>query len=412
MSSPSSAGGAAAISIVLILAACGAGDNTSAIDESSAGEPSTMSTAQSATPSTTTPPASSRPETTTTTTTGTTPTQPPSGAIALDLGELPTLVADVVDAVAGDEDVYVVASEFFGFGFPIEPPNGSTLHRASATMSNVDELDRWSLAYSVVTADGAIEDIDIDIDGYGPGSIAVTDRYDPIMTELDFSRNGATASDPGDKGGPNSVNHVYIPAEEDQIVNGVSGRLPNIKIWAAEDIVGGSYSDNIEILAGYRYTYDFETAAGAASPVPLIEALLGEVPVPGVATLDEVRLDMAHRSDDSFDRELGTTYVSIRISWALPNGTFDDAVSFLADPGVFDTSSVLIAAGQNFFDEGSYEPAVLEERYRGRQDLAVLLLERYEGMLTIWPADDSSDEKLELSMELNPNAAVLEPPTS
>lgn len=401
------------LAVVGLLAACG-GDSS---DDDSSAQPSTttspqVSTTQGSDASTTTTTEPESPttegETTTTTTAETTTTTTPSAA-TLDLAEVPAFVADIVDAVAGTEDAYDLAAEFFGFGFEVTPPEGSTFYEGSVSLSAAEETARWSTSYSVIAPGGVVEDVDISLDDNGPGAAALAARYDPMMAELGFERTASTGSDPGDPGGPNSLNYVYEPPNDQQTINGVTGRLPNIKVWIEEDVTGASYRDGEDLQGGYSFDYDLVTTPGGGAPSPFVAAILQELPVPADAFLSTVRVRTNHRFADSFDIDRGSVYVTASFFWELAAGSFDSVVDFYSDPALLDGSASLSVGEPSFFDEGFYEPAELQEGFEGRYELAILLAQRYGADLTIHPADDSNNETLEFRIELNPNDELLEP---
>ena len=48
------------------------------------------------------------------------------------------------------------------------------------------------------------------------------DFYDPIMADLGWTYSNSTGSDPGDEGGPHSINHVYQSDAETLVVDGLT----------------------------------------------------------------------------------------------------------------------------------------------------------------------------------------------
>ncbi len=403
------------VAAMLVLGACG-GDSPSGEEaEASAttANDASTTTAQQTEPSggaaeastTTSTPITTVAEATTST------TDPVALVQVLALADIPDCIAGMVDAAAGTADTLALATEFFGFGYEIAPPDGSRFHRADVRLRASAESQRWSISYGVIAPDGIVDDVDINLEDNGPGAVGLANRYDQIMAGLGFTRIGTTGSDPGEPGGPNSLNHVYSPVDDQQIINGVPGRLPNIKIWIEEDIVGGSYSDDIEILGGYSYDYDYETQPGAGSPVPLIGALLEELPLPEGVALTDARVGVNRRDPDSFNYDLGTPYVTIALEWTLPSGTFDNAVEFYSDPTLLGNSAIFMAAEASFFDEGHYEPSTVENGSGGHQDLPMLLLQRYSARFSVGPSTESDPETLEFRLELNPNSPVLDPPS-
>jgi hypothetical protein len=396
--------------IAFLAAACGGGgdDGSAPVTTADSSVTAAPTTELSGDPTSTT----AAPTTAAPTTAAPTTTAAPPAARAFDLSTLPDLV-HLADEAHGNPAIapLEVAQQIIGFGYDIPSPDGSSLHSVSAsTFGGSEDSVSWTFNYETVAADGVVEDVDITLEGSGPGAVALSTHYDPIMAALGFGRNGSTGSDPGDPGGPNSLNHVYPPEHDRQVLNGVPGRIPNVKIWVNEDINGGSYSDDVEIAGGYAFDYSFQVAPGVI-PVPLLAGLADALPLPEGAVLDDARIRLHRRSEGSFSIELGNTYLQASLEWLLPDGGFDPAVAMYADTTVFTDPTTLAAAEPSFFNEGQFEPTEMGESFEGRMQIGVLLLERYEGRLTVLPATDDGDAaKLRLEVDLNPNVTVLAPP--
>ncbi|MEZ5279508.1 MAG: hypothetical protein R2770_03470 [Acidimicrobiales bacterium] len=391
----------------LVLTACGGGSSS---DQTSA------TTAPQTDQTTTTPPATTpeqaesdttaangSQDSSTTTMAETTTTTVPTPVVVFELATLPQLVADAVAATQGEGDALEVAERLGGFAFEIAPPDGSVLHELSTTMFGSADSARWSYRYGVIAAGGVVEDVDISLDDNGPGAVALAAYYDPIMGALGFERNGSTGSDPGDPGGPNSLNHVYDPADEQLLLNGVEGRVPNVKIWVDEDVTGGSYSDDIEIQGGYWFDYDFQVPPGAVAS-PLLSEIAAAVPVPVGALLTDARLSLHKRFEDSFSYDLGPAYVTISLTWQLPEGSHDQAMAYYADSATFEGNNTFVIGEASFFDATIYEPSEWGETFDGH-GMDLMMLERYAASLELTEDDDGTVE-LELDIELNPTDQV------
>lgn len=409
----------------LVLGACG-GDNDASSAVTSA--PPTATVAATATTATTAPatqpttdPGDAAAATTSpmtgapATTAASATTVPAPEPTEFDLAELPALVEQLTDITAIDPLAYAMA---LGFPLDVPVPDGSTLYRVDITVDTRDEatdggaVREVGIEYSVIAPGGTVPDVDIEADDNGPGSVHVTEIWDPIMADLGYERKNSTASDPGDPGGPNSVNHVYVPTDAATMtINGVAADIGTVFVWAAEDMTGASYdSSNPPLEAGYRIDVSADVAADAV-PIPLLAAIADAMPVPDGAELVDASLRLQQRTADSFDADQGLDYLDLTIEWAAaPGATPDQLAAFYADQADFD-GDVLIAAEPSFFNEGTYEPAEVSSYGDTDYRLPVLLLARYEGVLSLSaPTDDGEPAELSYRITLNPTDSVLSPP--
>lgn len=396
-------------SLAIIAVACGGGGEEPA--PVATGDSSVTVAAPTTTPASTATPTTATPTTTPATTAAPTTSAAPTPQ-AFDLAALPELV-QLADESVGDTDAEAVevAQQIVGFAYDVPSPEDSTLYGVSALLFSASEGGGvWNFSYEVLAQDGAVADVDITLDDNGPGAVGLAVAYDPVMAALGFDRKGTTGSDPGDPGGPNSLNHVYVPDVDQQTLNGVPGRLPNIKIWVREDIVGGAYSSAIEIAGGYSFDYSFHTPPESAIPVPLLASLADAVPLPEGVLLSGARLRLERREPDSYGSERGLNYLRATLEWELPDGGFDEAVLLYADPSVFSDEQTLAAAEPSFFQEGKFEPSEFRETFDGRHSVDVLLLQRYAGQLTVLPAtEDGEPAEVRVEIDLDPEVAILTP---
>lgn len=412
--------------IGLIGAACGGGSDESAPAADSAGTTTTATTttdaADDSLPSATEAPATSSTEQPPATDPA--PTRPPSTEpaatttteaplpepVTFDLATLPDLIA-LADQATIDPTVspLAIVQQMVGFPFAIPVPEGSTLYTASAGF----RTETFDFGYRAIAPGGAVPDIDINLDDNGPGSVEIIEIWDPVMAQLGFERNNSTASDPGDPGGPNSVNHVYTAAEPATVINGVAGELSPVFVWSDEDLTGGSYSDDREILAGYRIDFDFDVVSGQGIPIPIVNALLEQLPLPDGLALREISVDLNQRAPDAYLADRGLNYISMRITWEAPADLLDDVITFYTEPAtLFADESTLMAGEEDWTDEGTIERTGLADYGTGSKRLALLLVQRYEATLGIdASSDDVQPMSLTFSVDINPIAPELALPT-
>lgn len=401
------------VAVALGLAACGGSSSDTAA--------TTATTAAAAVPADSTepvateqpvtePPATEAPATTSAPTTTMAPAPEP-----FDLSSLPALVA-AADAAATDAtiDPFSVVDDIVGLPLPIPVPEGSTLYQFDVDRYQIpeDDIVGWSTRYDVIAPGGVVDDIDLDLDGNGPGSQQVIDLFDPIMSDLGFERKNSTASDPGDSGGPSSVNHVYVALDPAIDVHGTEVLLDPVFIWSSEDINGWAYRDTRPELAGYSVDVGFETAQDDTIPFPLAEALLEAFPLPDGVELNDVMMSMRNRDADAFSIDDGATYIEVVFAWDAPADALDEVTAFYADPtSVFIDEAVFMAGEDDFFDDGTIartEPYVYDTT--GLR-LDVLLLQQYGGLFGIDASEDGVEPvELQLSITLNPNDTPLEFP--
>lgn len=397
------------VAIVVALTSCGGGSDDPGT-EPAAGPTSTGAVAatEPTTPPATDPPATVPPATVPPT------TEPAPRPVVFDLAELPAAIETLeTDVATGDP--LAVARLLGGFPLEVPVPAGSTLTRFD---TDVDALADGGLSvefgYAVIAPGATVPDIDITLDDNGPGSVQIVEIWDPIMTALGFDRTASTASDPGDPGGPNSVNHVYVPGEAaPTTVNGVPADVGNVFVWSTEDVTGAVYGSNpTDPLGGYRVDVDADLGPGAPIPVPLLAAIVPELPLPDTVTFDSATVRLESRSETAYEIDRGAVYLDVYVEWTAAEGvTTDDLAAFYADPSIV-TGDVLRAAEPSFFDEGVWEPAELSPYGDADYRLPILVLDRYEGRLGIEEAYTEGDPaSVWFRITLNPTDLRLTAPT-
>jgi len=377
MANPRLRAAVAVAAVALFAAACG----------SETTEPPAETTSSTTTTSTTLLP--------TTSTVATTTTEPePVGPISLALDEVPALVLAWGD---GTGDPLELAQEIIGFPLPIPtPPNTSAL-AISVDMfgGDLESPWEWDWTYEVLSSD-PMPEIDIHAAEDTPGEIALREFYDPIMAELGWTYSGSTGSDPGDVGGPNSINHVYQSDEPTLTVNGLTAAPLPAFVWADEEQVFG------EGVPGYQIDVPFEFEPDLI-PVPIVQTIINELPDLLGAQIVDVDILSVVRPESSFDAEHGLRYFEFSVEWALSPGTSAEVKQALSiDLG----PSAFFPGEESFFDPGfveATEPRIFGDGWTQ----PMVFLDRYEGSAQV-SGDDSVGATLEIDVRFEPNRTVLE----
>lgn len=373
--------------LALLAAGCGGGGDADTTD------PPTTTAAASATsaPSSTAgPPAS----TTTEAQPPTTTTQPePTGPEPLATEDIPDLVFAWGE---GTGDPLELAQQVIGFPLAIPTPDNTTPLHISVDMFGGDSESpwEWDWSYEVLSSE-PMPDIDIHAEEPSPGSVALREFYDPIMADLGWTYSNSTGSDPGDVGGPNSINHVYQSDADTLTVNGFPATPKPVFVWADEEQVFG------EGVPGYQVDVPFEFEPGVI-PVPLVQTIVDEFPEVDGSTFADFGLLSWNRPDDSFDAEWGLRYFEVSIEWVLPPGVADETKTAIADHD----STAIVAGAASFFDPGFFEPEEPRE-FGDEWTQSVVFLDRYPGTVTI-SGDDATGATLELELDFEPNRPVLQ----
>ncbi|MEM8903831.1 MAG: hypothetical protein AAGF02_09030 [Actinomycetota bacterium] len=326
------------------------------------------------------------------------PAEPVAEGAGLD--ELPELLDDWVAAEfdASIEPLFL-AQRIVGFPVAVPVPDASTIEVVSVDGRPGSEDGDWDWGRRNEPIAGPDPgDVDITLDDNGPGAVALRATYDPILAALGFSYSNSTASDPGEPGGPNSVNHVYVAEGGTIDVGGVSRIATPLFVWLDDDVVG--FDDGVQ-TPGFRVDVGAELPEGEI-PVTLVAEVTDAVPGIDGAVLDRVAVTSRTRDADSFAAEWGLRYLVLDLSWTLVPaaglGLVGTIVDALDDPR-------LAAASENFFEPGTIEPSEPVETSDGWL-LDVLLLDRYPGRLSF---DGTDDGELRLVLDLEPNRERLAP---
>jgi len=368
--------------VALLGAACGGGESDASDTTTTTTTTTTVVAESSTTTTTTAPPTTTEPA-------------PPPGPMPLPLDDIP----DVVVAWGDGADVPLeLAQEVIGFPLPIPTPENTTpLHiRVDMFGGDPESLWQWEWTYEVLSSD-PMPDIDIHPPGSdSPGEIALRDFYDPIMTDLGWTYSNSTGSDPGDVGGPNSINHVYQSDLETLTVNGLAATPTSAFVWADEEQVFGEEGPGYQVDVSLEFEPD-------VIPVPLIQAIVEQLPEIEGAQMVDVRLLSWNRPEDSFVAEFGLRYFDVTIEYVLPPGVAEDTkTTFSTGLG----PSAFVAGEESFFDPGFLEP--VEPRVFGDDwTQPIVFIDRYEGSAEI-SGDDADGATLEINVRFEPNRVVLE----
>lgn len=395
------------ITAALVVSACGGGGNE-AVDSAGADgpvveEPDSTAAAEDPTSTTTTTTTTST-STTTTTSTSTTDGSATDPVPLVTLEALPDLVVEW--AAAGDDpsiDPLELARRLVGFPLHIPVAEGSTAFRVDLEMS-AGETWRWSWTYSAF-ANRPVPDVDITMDGNGPGAVELAAGYDPIMGDLGFRRTGTTGSDPGARGGPNSVNHVYSHEGEPLVLGGPDGPNPKtlsvdpVFVWLDEELVFGE-----EGTAGYRVDVELEAPAEAIV-VPLLDTLFAALPRVDGSQLATIDFSSFERPEDSFGAPEGLRYLDLIFELELPPGSEGIATATFSS-GL--DEKVYRAAEESFFDPGFHEPAE-PLQFEDRWEQPILVLDRYPGRIDVTVDPGSGDVTASLGVRFEPNRELLAP---
>jgi hypothetical protein len=380
-----------AVSWLLVLVAGACGDDGAAdaasTDEAGGDDPTTTTEGEGGDDAGTT---------TTQDTSATTTTEPVSdGPAPLAPEDIPDLVRAWGD---GTGDPLELAQAVIHFPLEVPVPDGTTPLHVSADLIAVDGGPwQWEWTYEVLS-DEPIPEIDIHLEEASPGEVALREFYDPIMAELGWSYSNTTGSDPSSGGGgPQTVNHVYQSDTDSLVVNGLPATPDPLFVWADEEQVFG------EGVPGYQVDAQFEFEVGAV-PVPLIAAVLAEVPEVEGAELIDARLLSWNRPESSFDAEWGLRYLEVSLEWRLPTGTADAATAMLRS-GLDD--SAFFPGEESFFDEGvleTVEPRIFDDDWTQ----PIVFLDRYRGSVRI--NRDDADPTMAVDVMLEPNRTELQRP--
>lgn len=318
---------------------------------------------------------------------------------AVSAAELPTLVTEWADATS---DPLGLAHRLIGFPLDIGAPSGATPYSVRVELDVRDDGTwRWDWTHGSIAARGTVGEVDAELPEGGPGTIEGRLHFDPLFESYGWRNVAQVISDPSSGGGgPQSVNWAYQKTDPVLSIGGVDTAPVNARAWVDEDL---DFRDGDD-APGYRIDVAAEAPAGQIL-VPLLASLLAELPAPAGAQLTELDLASRDRLADSFDAERGLRYLDLEIVWTLPAGS-EAAVQDSFSTGL--DGAVLQMGEESFFDEGfiSVTEALIDSSGAWRQP--VILLDRYEGTVTVRTADDET-VTVEFDVSLEPNRPVLEP---
>ena len=394
----------AALTVALLATACGAGSDDATPDADAAAGDEEDQASSSSTSTTTTMAAvtDDAPESTTTTstTTTTTTTVPAVAQPSVTLADVPGLVAEWG---AGSGEPLDLAQRIIGFPIEIPVPAGALPHRLSLDLRDLggDAGWSWDWTYEALSAQ-PIGDIDAELPEGGPGTIETFVTFDPIFVSLGWADTAQVISDPSSgAGGPQSVNFAYVYNSDSYPVGGIDTIPVVARVWAEEDMIFGD-----DRQPGHQIDITLETAAGNV-PVPLLAALLADLPAAPGQTLTDVRFRTHERSADSFDADKGLRYIEIDATFELAAGSATDAqAAFSAG-----LDGATYRAGEiDFFDPEfirAAEPTVSGDTWTQK----VIVLDRYEGEIRVTNDPSSGATTAELRIRFESNSVVLQQPS-
>ena len=351
-------------------------------------------------------------ETTTTTTQGpakttTTTIQAPAGTTTTEraVEPIPVLDAhDIPDLIVawgnGDGEPLQLAQDIIGFPIAVPTPEGTEAYSVSVDLDGrVPDLPwRWEWSYEATT-DEPIPEIDVKAEQLGPGAIALSEEYGPILAELGWRHTGSTGSDPSSgAGGPQSVNHVYTFDDDTFLLGEIDATAKPLFVWTHEELIFGTG------IPGYRIDVTLE-AQNNFIPVPMVEALFPEVPIAPGARLTGLTLRSRNRAADSFDADEGLRYLDIEYTCELLPDSANAAYA------VYSTGlegSIYQPGTESFFEPGFIEfeePTINGDRWTQR----VIVLDRYPGEIFVDVDPDTGEVSSVVRITLEPNREVLQP---
>jgi len=390
--------------ISVIATACGGGSNDTAtpVTTSTTMETTTSTIATSTTtaaPATTTV-APDEPVTDATTTTTEAPLES-APVPEIDLAGIPDLI---VEWGSGDGDPLDLARRLIGFPLEIGPPPGSSPYRVDLRLFGEDTARewRWEWDYESFAAPGVIQEIDADLPEGGPGTVEGRLHFEPQFRAFGWSNAAQVISDPSSGGGgPQSVNWSFSDDDGAFRLGDIDATPVSARAWADEDI---------DIRAGdprpgHQVEITLETQPNVI-PVPLLEELYRALPVAPGARLATVDFRSFDRSPDSLGADLGLRYLELQfISELLPDSA--SAAREIYSTGLAGTP----------YQMGDLDP-VNDGKIRvaeGRADDSgvwrqpVIVLDRYEGEISVWTIDDGTVMS-EVDITFEPARMPLEQP--
>jgi len=318
----------------------------------------------------------------------------------MDPGEIPDLVGKWADAIEDPgSDPLELAQLLIGFPVPVGVPEGSTAWRVDLEMRSNEAGWNWEWRYSAHVPE-PVGDVDITLDDNGPGAVRLREIYDPILAELGWTYSNSTGSDPGDRGGPNSVNHVYRSDSGALEVGSFDASPSPLFVWLDEDLVFGEEAQR----PGYQMDVGATMEPGLI-PVPLVRTLLDGLPALPGAELTSLDFFSFERLETSFAAEFGLYYLDLVVIFEF--SLADEAVAqelFLALDG-----PVMRAGSESFFDPGFYQ-ATEPLMYNGTDwTLELLVLDRYPASVRFETDDVTGVVAARIEVAFEPLRPALQP---
>lgn len=315
-------------------------------------------------------------------------------------GEIPDLVGMWADAVEDPtSDPLELAQRLTGFPVPVGVPEGSTVWRVDLDMRSSEAGWNWDWRYSAHVPE-PVGDVDITLEDNGPGAVRLRQIYDPILSELGWTYSNSTGSDPGERGGPNSINHVYRFDSRAMEVGSFVATPTPLFVWLDEDLVFG---DEVQ-RPGYQIDVGVTMGSGLI-PVPLLAAVLDGLPALPGAELTRLDFSSFERPETSFAAEFGLYYLGLDA--VLEFSLADEAVArelFLSLDG-----PVIRAGSESFFDPGFYE-ATEPLMYDGTDwTLDLLVLDRYPASVRFETDDVTGIVAARIDVAFEPLRPALRP---
>lgn len=387
-----------------VATACGGGSNdtTTPVTTATPMKTTTSTIAASTTTAapTTTTEAPDDPVADATTTTTEAPLEP-APVPEIDLAEIPDLI---VEWGTGDGDPLDLARRLVGFPLEIGPPPGSTPYRVDLRLFGEDTARewRWEWTYESFAAPGVVQEIDADLPEGGPGTVEGRLHFDPQFRAFGWSNAAQVISDPSSGGGgPQSVNWSFSDDDGAFRLGDIDATPVSARAWADEDI---DIRDG-DPRPGHQVEITLETQPNVI-PVPLLEELYRALPVAPGARLATVDFRSFDRSPDSLGADLGLRYLELQfVSELLPDSA--EAAREIYSTGLAGTP----------YQTGDLDP-VNDGEIRvaeGRADDSgvwrqpVIVLDRYEGEISVWTNDDGTVMS-EVDITFEPARMPLEQP--
>ena len=399
------------ITVTLLAAACGGGETEeSGSTASTSTAPPTAEAASAADSSTTSTTTTAAVDDTNDPESDTTASEPALDEPTTPLAEsapVPLIsIADIPDLVvawgAATGNPLDVARRLIGFPLEINVPAASSPYgvRVELDGRNAAADWRWDWRY-VASAVSEVGQIDAELPEGGPGTIEGRLHFEPLFASFGWRNVAQVISDPSSGGGgPQSVNWAYQKDDPNFALGGIAAEPISARAWVDEDI---DFRDG-DAVAGYTVEIALRSQPGVVA-VPLLEALLREVPaVPG-SRLIELTFASYDRTADSFLADEGLRYLDLTATWELVPGS-ETAAHERYSTAL--TGTAFQMGEESFFDEGFIRVTEANVDGNGVWRQPVIVLDRYPGFISVW-TDDNGAVMSRIDITFEPSREVLEP---